>query len=71
MGVGSNGSQEPEVWWGPFVARSQERVASRSGQLLVSNKRVSTTLFLPVIDFHFKGILPWDFPQELHLQQDL
>lgn len=42
-----------------FAARFEETGASRSELLLVSNKWISFTLLLPLIDFDVKGILPW------------
>lgn len=43
---------------GPFLHLDHETQASKSGQLLVSNKQISPTLFLSLADFCFRGILP-------------
>ena len=50
-----------EVGWGLFFCSQVMRDTGEQSGMFVRNKWVSPTLFLPLTDFGFKGILPQDF----------
>lgn len=73
--VGSECTPGRESFGGVFRTTLRETQASRSRRLIVSNKWIYLTLFLPLTDFGLKGLFPpyWEhiFPLELDIHSEI